>query len=180
MRRQIAGTKEYARLAADVGAPGIKVRPNGLQLEEGVPEGNTLRQIGESLTECGEDAAALGVAVRVEVHGQHTRDPRRMKKIMGYCRHPNVYICWNSNETDLIDGSLDAAWRLLSSRVGLVHTRDLAAPGYPWLDLVRRLRGLGYEGFCLNEVPESDEPGRIMDFNKALWDAYNRIANLEG
>ena len=29
-------------------------------------------------------------------------------------------------------------------------------------------------------MPESDEPGRIMDFNKALWDAYNRIANLEG
>ena len=47
VRRNIEGTKEYAQLAADVGAPGIKVRPNGLQTDVGVPEETTLRQIGE-------------------------------------------------------------------------------------------------------------------------------------
>ena len=30
VRQNIEGTKEYAQLAADVGAPGVKVRPNGL------------------------------------------------------------------------------------------------------------------------------------------------------
>ena len=35
VRQNIEGTKEYAQLAADVGAPGVKVRPNGLP--EGVP-----------------------------------------------------------------------------------------------------------------------------------------------
>ena len=180
VRENIDGTIEYAKLAADLGCPGIKVRPNGLQVDKGVPVEKTLEQIGLALRECGQAAADLGVQVRLEVHGRDTCEPRNIRTIMDHADHPNVYICWNSNETDLIDGSLDAAWRLLSSRVGLVHTRDLAAPGYPWLDLVRRLRGLGYEGFCLNEVPESDEPGRIMDYNKALWNAYNRIANLEG
>ena len=30
VRRNIEGSKEYAQLAVDVGAPGIKIRPNGL------------------------------------------------------------------------------------------------------------------------------------------------------
>src|SRR5262245_51254126 len=30
VRRNIDGTKEYIRLAHDIGAPGVKVRPNGL------------------------------------------------------------------------------------------------------------------------------------------------------
>src|SRR5262249_49939675 len=34
--RNVAGTKEYVRLARDVGAVGVKVRPNGLQVEAGV------------------------------------------------------------------------------------------------------------------------------------------------
>jgi sugar phosphate isomerase/epimerase len=40
LRRNIEGTKEYAKLAYDVGAPGIKVRPNGLQEEAGIPKKN--------------------------------------------------------------------------------------------------------------------------------------------
>jgi sugar phosphate isomerase/epimerase len=179
LRRNVEGTKEYARLAADVGAPGIKVRPNGLKVKEGVPEDATLRQIAGALVECGEYAARLGVQVRLEVHGHDTCDPRRIAKIMNYCGHPNVYVCWNSNENDLIDGSLDTAWNLLSGRIGLVHVRDLAAPGYSWLELIRRLRSIGYEGYCLNEIEESDQPARVMQFNRALFDAYNRIVALE-
>ena len=37
VRQNIEGTKEYAQLAGDVGAPGVKVRPNGLP--EGVSDG---------------------------------------------------------------------------------------------------------------------------------------------
>lgn len=179
LRRNIEGTKAYAQLAADVGAPGIKVRPNKLQLDEGIPEQDTLKQIGEALIECGEYAAGLGIEVRLEVHGHDTCDPRRIATILGHCPHPNVYACWNSNGADLIDGSLDTAWELLSDRIGLVHMRDLAAPGYPWLDLVRRLRGIGYKGFCLNEIQENEQPGRIMDFNRSLFDAYNKIVDIE-
>ena len=62
LRRNIAGTKAYSQLAADVGAPGVKVRPNGLPNE--VPVEKTLEQIGLSLRECGEFAADLGVEIR--------------------------------------------------------------------------------------------------------------------
>src|SRR5215204_6455499 len=52
LRVDIAATKEYIVLAHDVGAPGVKVRPNGLPAE--VPKQKTLEQIGKSLREIGE------------------------------------------------------------------------------------------------------------------------------
>jgi sugar phosphate isomerase/epimerase len=63
LRKNIDETKEYVRLAHDVGAPGVKVRPNG------VPKGGnldaTLRQIGAALHEIGDDADDFGVVIRV-------------------------------------------------------------------------------------------------------------------
>ncbi len=179
VRHNIDGTKEYARLAAEVGAPGIKVRPNGLRLEQGVPEEVTLRQIGEALAECAESADALDVEVRLEVHGHQTQDPARIRKILDLAAHPNVFVCWNSNPPEVVDGSIRANFDLLADEIALVHMRDLCAADYPWLELLRLLRGRPYEGFCLAEMPASDQPGRIMDYYRALWDAYHRILDLE-
>ncbi len=180
VRRNIEGTNQYAQLAADVGAPGVKVRPNGLKLDEGVPEEQTLRQIGESLAECGEYAAGLGIQVKLEVHGRLTNEPARIRKILDYAGHPNVLVCWNSNAGEVVEGSIKANFELLGDNIALVHMRDLCAPGYPWLELLRGLRGRDYEGFCLAEMPASDQPERVMDYYKALWDAYHRILELEG
>src|SRR5262249_30192357 len=47
LKNDIAATKEYIVLAHDVGARGVKVRPNGLPKE--VPKERTLEQIGKSL-----------------------------------------------------------------------------------------------------------------------------------
>ena len=66
-RADIAATKEYIVLAHDVGASGVKVRPNGLPPE--VPKEKTLEQIGKALIPCGQTAASLGLEVWVEVHG---------------------------------------------------------------------------------------------------------------
>jgi sugar phosphate isomerase/epimerase len=180
VRRNIEGTREYAQLAADVGAPGIKVRPNGLMIDEGVPEEETLRQIGESLAECGEYAAGLDVQIRLEVHGRQTQDPARIRKILDHADHDNVFACWNSNAGEVVDGSIEANFSLLADDIAEVHMRDLCAPDYPWLQLVRLLRGHGYTGFCLAEIPAGDQPGRIMDYYRCLWDAYHRIVDLEG
>lgn len=179
LRRNTEGTKQYAQLAADVGAPGIKVRPNGLQIDRGVPEETTLRQIGESLAECGDYAAKLHVQVRLEVHGHLTSEPARIRKIMDYADHPNVFVCWNSNPGDVVEGSIRSNFDLLADHIALVHMRDLCVRDYPWLELLRLLRGRGYEGFCLAEISESEQPDRVMDYYRSLWDAYHRILELE-
>ena len=51
LRKDIEATKEYIVLAQDVGATGVKVRPNGLPKE--VPVEKTLAQIGHALGEFG-------------------------------------------------------------------------------------------------------------------------------
>ena len=164
-----------------MGSPGVKVRPNGLQRDEGIAEETTLRQIGVSLAECGEYAATLGVQIRLEVHGHETCEPSRMRKILDYGgQHPNVFVCWNSIASEVQDGSIKANFDLLAGNIALVHMRDLCASDYTWLELLRLLRGRGYGGFCLAEIQESEQPERIMDYYRTLWDAYHRILDLEG
>lgn len=51
LKKQIEGTKEYFRLAADVGAQGIRVVPNALP--DCMDPEKTMEQIGKSVAEVG-------------------------------------------------------------------------------------------------------------------------------
>jgi len=170
VRQNIDGTKDYAVLAKDVGASGIKVRPNGLQEKAGIPVEKTLEQIGLALRECGEFAADYGVQIRLEVHGGGTSHPPHIRTILDIADHDNVVACWNSNQGEVENGSIKQYFDLLSGRIGLVHMRDLVA-GYPWREFLGLLKGSGYQGFCLAEIAGSPEPERIMKYYKAVWDA---------
>lgn len=170
VRKNIEGTKEYAILARDVGASGIKVRPNGLQEKAGIPTEKTLEQIGLALRECGEFAADYGVQIRLEVHGGDTSYPPHIRTILDTADRSNVVACWNSNQREVEAGSIKQYFDLLAGRIGLVHMRDLVA-GYPWRELFTLLKQSGYQGFCLAEMPGSPEPERIMKYYRAVWDA---------
>ncbi|MGQ9591535.1 MAG: sugar phosphate isomerase/epimerase family protein [Planctomycetota bacterium] len=172
LRKNIDGAKEYARLARDVGAKGIKVRPNGLQTARGIPEEATLRQIGESLAEVAEEAGKLGVEVRLEVHGSGTSRLANVRKILDCARHENVGVCWNSNASDLDDGGLEANFALVADRIRFVHLRDLYLEDYPWRRLFQLLEESGYRGYCSAEIPESGDPLRVMRYYRALFLAY--------
>ena len=170
VRKNIEGTKEYVLLAKDVGAPGVKVRPNGLQEEAGIPVERTLEQIGLALRECGEFAQDYGIQIRVEVHGRETSYVPHIRTILDTADHDNVQACWNSNRREPENGSVKQYFDLLAGRIGLVHMRDLVA-GYPWGELLQLLHESGYRGFCLAEISGSPEPERIMKYYKAVWDA---------
>lgn len=172
VRRNIEGTKEYVKLAAAVGAPGVKVRPNGLQMDEGVPKEQTLQQIGKALRECGEFAKDYGVQIRLEVHGRETSLVPNIRAIMDAAAHDNVFVCWNSNQSDLVEGSVRPSFDLVRDQVRLVHMRDLYLEDYPWRELLGLLRESGYDGFCLAEISESADPERVMRYYRALWKAY--------
>lgn len=170
LKQHIEGTKEYIRLAHDLGVSGIKVRPNKIHVDEGVEIETTLAQIGVSLAECGEFARDLGVQIRLEVHGRTTSDPVNIRKIMDYADHDNVFVCWNSNMTDLADGSIDGNFASLQEYIRLVHITELWNE-YPWRRLFELLRQSGYSGFCLAEIPASADAVRLMRYYRALWRA---------
>lgn len=156
-------------LAADLDCPGVKVRPNGHQERAGVPRATTLEQIGRALARCGERAASLGVAVRLEMHGG-VAEARDIAGILAACGHPAVEVCWNCNAVDVKAGSVADDFALLRGRIGLVHIQELWSPDYPWRELFRLLRESGYGGHCLAEIPSSPDPVRVLRFYRALFD----------
>ncbi len=176
VRKNIDGTKEYVKLAHDVGAKGVKVRPNGLQVEKGIPVEQTLEQIGRAVRECAAFAGDYGVEIRMEVHGRETSRVPYIRKIIDYADHSNFYVCWNSNPTDLEDGGLEANFELVQEKISFVHMRDLYLEDYPWRQLFGLLNAAGYSGFCCAEIPPSEDPLRVMKYYRALFLAYqNRI-----
>ena len=172
VRENIDGTIEYAKLAADLGCPGVKVRPNGLQTDKGISVDQTLEQIGKSVRECAIAAADLGVQIRVEVHGRETQKPAYMRTIMDWADHDNAYVCWNSNLGEVEDGSIKANFDLLKHKIGLVHITELCNPAYPWSELFSLLNVEGYAGYTLAEIPGSTDAERLLQYYKALWEAY--------
>jgi len=173
LRKDIEATKEYMVLAHDVGAPGVKVRPNGLPKE--VPVEKTLEQIGRSLRELGEFGQGYGVEIRLEVHGSGTSLLPHIKKILDAASQKNVGITWNSNATDLDGKGFDYNFNLVKDKILCVHMRDLYIEDYPFRRLLKRLNEIGFGGYCLAEVPESTDPIRVMRYLRGLWLAYQDL-----
>ena len=173
LRADIAATKEYIVLAQDVGASGVKVRPNGLPEE--VPVEKTLEQIGRSLRELGEFAAGHGQQIRLEVHGPGTSLVPHIETILKVSDHPAVGACWNSNQTDLDGDGFDANFDRLKGKIYSVHMRDLYLEEYPFGRLLRRLVESGFRGYTMAEIPESHDPVRVMRYFRGLWLAYQGL-----
>jgi sugar phosphate isomerase/epimerase len=173
VRKNIDETKEWVKLASDVGAPSVKVRPNGLPKD--VPEEKTLEQIGKSLNECGAFAQDHGIRIQLEVHGTDTSRLPRIRRILDYAgNHPAVRVCWNSNPTDLLDGGLESTFGLVKDQIGQVHMRDLFVD-YPWRALLSALAKMNFQGYCFAEIPESADPVRVLNYFRALFRAYQGL-----
>ncbi|HPT97928.1 MAG TPA: sugar phosphate isomerase/epimerase family protein [Armatimonadota bacterium] len=176
VREQIEMCRSFVKLAADVGARGVKVRPNGLAEEQGIPVERTLEQIGLALRECGQAAADAGVEIWLEVHGRGTSHPPYIRTILDHCDHPAVGACWNSNDTDVKDGSIAEYFDLLAPDIRSVHITELWREQYPWRELFAGLNRIGYDRFTLAEVPANADPERLMRYYRALWLELSRPA----
>lgn len=167
--RNVEACKHFLQLAADVGAKGVKVRPNGLP--RGVKTGDTLEVIGKSLINCGRTAADLGREVWVEVHGQGTSHPPHMLTLMKICNHPSIGITWNSNKEDMKEGSVRPYFELLKPWIRSCHINALYS-NYPYRELFTCFREIGYDRVTLVEIPEKLEPGNgalLLKYYKTLW-----------
>lgn len=171
VERNIEETRKFVVLAHDIGAIGVKVRPNGFP--QGVSEADTLKQIGAALRQCGEFAKGYGVEIWLEVHGRGTQNPPNIRAIMDHCRHPSVGICWNSNPTDVVNGSVKQNFELLRPFLMSCHINELHS-NYPWRELFSLMNATKYDRFTLAEIPESKEPERLMRYYRALWRELSR------
>jgi hypothetical protein len=94
---------------------------------------------------------------------------------MDVADHPNVGVCWNSNDTDLAGDGFDHNFDLVKHKLNAVHMRDLFLENYPFRHLLQRLNEIHYTGFCLAEIPDTTDPIRVMRYYRALFLAYQNL-----
>ena len=171
VRKNIDQTKEYILLCKDIGASGIKVKPNHLPPE--VAKEKTIAQIAASLNECGKFAGDNGQLVRVEVHGQFTQEIPNIRAIFEQVTDPNVKMCWNSNETDLLPPGLESNFNSVKKWFGdTVHVRNLNDNVYSFQTLINLFTSIEYNGWILLEAHDSPVDrvaamkGQLALFNK--------------
>ena len=174
VKRNIETCRQFIQLTADLGGKGVKVRPNGLP--NNVPVPRTLEQIGRSLATCGRAARDAGVEIWLEVHGNGTAHPPHCKTIMEHANHPSVGVTWNSNSTDVVNGSVSEYFKLLRPWIKSCHINELHS-GYPYRELFQLLRQTGYDRVTLAEIagaPDLASGERLMRYYKALWTELTR------
>ncbi len=151
VKQNIELTKQYVQLMHDCGGSGVKVKPNGFV--DGVPRQRTIEQIGRALNVVAAYGADYNQQIRVEAHGRGTSDLPVMKAIFDVADHPNVTVCWNSNDVDVQGEGLEHNFRLVSDRFGdTVHVRELNEGDYPYQRLFDLLVGTNYGGWILLEA----------------------------
>lgn len=174
LRENIEGAKEYVKLCKDIGATGLKVKPNTLPKE--VEREKTIAQIAQSLNELGKFAKDYGQLIRVECHGSITQEIPNMKAIFEQVTEKNVVMCWNSNNVDLNPPGLEANFNSVKQWIGdTTHIRGIRISDYPYDQLFRLLHGIKYNGWILVEAttPYTD-PVVVMKEQVTL---FNEIMN---
>ena len=156
VRENIDLTKRYVELMHDCGGSGVKVKPNGFPKD--IAREKTIEQIGVSLNEVAAFGADYGQQIRVEVHGNGTSELPVIHDIFKVADHPNVTVCWNSNDVDLEGEGLDHNFDLVKDRFGAtVHVRELNIGDYPYQKLMKRFLEMNYDGWILLEARTNPE-----------------------
>jgi len=172
LRENIEQTKAYIKLCHDIGATGIKVKPNTLPAE--VPREKTIAQIAASLDDVGRFAQDYGQLVRVEVHGPITSELPNMKAIFDQVTEPNVKICWNSNPIDMEEPGVEAHFNMVKNWIGdTTHIRGFNIDDYPYAQLFTLLDGIQYNGWILLEAAH-EVPDRVVAMKEQL-NVFNRL-----
>ena len=172
VRKNIDETKEYIKLCKDIGATGIKVKPNNLP--EGVPKEKTISQIAASFNEVGKFASEYGQLVRVEVHGNLTQELPNMKAIFEQVTEPAVKICWNCNAEDLLPPGLEENFNSVKKWFGdTVHVREFNEGDYPYPELFKLFNDINYDGWILMEA--RTEPADRVAALKEQLTLFNQL-----
>jgi sugar phosphate isomerase/epimerase len=174
VRKNIEDTKEYIKLCKEIGATGIKVKPN--DLPSGIPKEKTIAQIAASLNEVGRFAKDYNQLVRVEVHGNHTQEIPNMKAIFDQVTEPEVKICWNCNDQDLLPPGLEGNFNTLKKWFGdTVHVRELNEDNYPYQQLFDLFTAINYDGWILLEA--RTEPADKISAMKEQLALFNKMTS---
>lgn len=113
----------HLRLAADLGAPAVRVFPRG---GEGPAAGADLRAV-RRLAAVADTAGRLGVRILVETHDSHPTG-RAVARLLDPLPHPAVGALWDVMHTVLAGEPPAATAAALGPRLGHLQVKDLVSP----------------------------------------------------
>ena len=117
--------KRWIDLAHDTGAWGVKVRPNGSARRSAAGDHDrpaSASACANSANTAPDEASRSGWRST----GAETQNPPVSAAIMKAAKHDNVGVCWNSNPTDIVNGSVKPSFDLLRPWIKNVHINELA------------------------------------------------------
>jgi sugar phosphate isomerase/epimerase len=184
---QVESALRHGELAAELGAPSIRVFPDKIQ--PGATRDETRDYICECLRQVAE-RMPREVCVALETHGDFARTEATVE-IVTLVNHPRLKVIWDVANSVAAGDSIDGAGRMVQRFLSHIHLRDarpvsrsehwlpvLAGSGeVSFAETVAVIEGLNYDGYVSFEWekywhPEIEEP------EVALPDFINAIRKL--
>ena len=97
-----------------------------------------------------------------------------MKAIFDQVTEPNVKICWNCNQSDLLPPGFEENFNMVKEWLGdIIHVHEFDQGDYPYPQLFQLLTGMKYRGWLLLEA--SSDPGDKIAAMKKQLALFNQL-----
>lgn len=147
---------EYIKLAADLGAPYIRVFAGGYSDAISIDE--AAANTAACLNICGWEAEKAGVVILIETHHAF-RKGMYIRKILNRITNNGVAVLWDALHTFTENEAFEETYRVLSTKIKHIHIKDailldkqdkpclLGMGNFPLTQLIELLKRNGYNGF---------------------------------
>jgi len=169
-QKNIERAKQFVELAADIDCG--RIRTFGNNFPRGMEKQEVIKYVGESLREVGEFAVDHNVDVLLEMHGDFYYWEYCLNAIKA-ADHTNVWINYNSDKRDLVDGSVKETYGHVAKYLRHVHMHNLEDLSFPYKELFQLLKDDGYDKYMSLELGyNGGDPETVMKLYAALYREY--------
>lgn len=153
-------TRECIDLAADIGAPTIRVF--GGAIPKGIPRERAVAMLVESLSAISTHAAERGVSLCLETHDDWC-DPVHVAEVLRQVDHPNVGANWDvMHPVRTKKATIDESFQILKPWIRHLHIHDggagegvtfapIGQGQYDHRRVIELLKSINFEGFMSGE-----------------------------
>jgi len=165
-QEQVDLTKQFIDLAVDVGAPRVRVFGNAFPA--GADRDQVVENVGQCLKQIGAHAQGTGVECNLEMHGDFYYWQYTLRAVQ-IADHPSIGIVYNCDPRETRWGPIRSFIDPVAPYLRHIHLHDLESNNYPYADLFRILRDLGYAQFASLECSGSEDAERVIGLYAALF-----------
>lgn len=158
--QNVADTLQYIDLAADVGAPAIRVF--GGTMGKGLSRADAVKLVAESLYAVADQAGERNVTVCMETHDDWC-DPKNVAAVIQQVNHPAIAVNWDiMHPVRMKLATMEKAFEILKPWIRHVHVHDgLIGEKLTFVPIgrgiinhkpaIERLLSINYSGFLSGE-----------------------------